>query len=512
MPLSNSVARRYTPPTCTLEIAAKQSPLSRWSDRPVWKQVRFQLHFDDPRVSQEEQLTIRGRQPQLEALSNVVDEYVQRFLNPETEPFPMPLALKTLGTHAVETDSQNFGVPVAAIAAAPPPVPSASQTPDLAAHSAVDPLVEPEFSQHAVRDRYGLALEPRGLTRHHLSLGELSTETTSGITLSTLQLFDLATALDEYQAEGVAVPTLNQAQWYQRPVVWGRIAAGMLLVLGLTPHLAQLLEGPMVMSEADVPTDSTGASSTDQQQQIATRVDPPSPAGIASAPIDPSALQTLPPPPPDGAVPVQPSFRGNLPNVAVAPQRSLPQVPASEESAPAVPPAPAPAPAAPSGNTITLPQLEPRSPEAPTALDIAPQQSARQAPSADEGEIAGLAAPEAESSAASESAAPSIASQSNPSAFDAAPQVAEARQYFQNNWTPPESLTQTLEYSLVLNPDGSIQQVIPLGQSAETYLDRTNMPLRGEVFVSPVEGGSTPRIRLVLSPDGRVRTFLESAN
>jgi hypothetical protein len=93
--------------------------------------------------------------------------------------------------------------------------------------------------------------------------------------------------------------------------------------------------------------------------------------------------------------------------------------------------------------------------------------------------------------------------------LDTIPQVAEAREYFKSRWQPPESLKHTLEYRLVLNQDGSLKQIIPLGQAAKVYLDRTNMPLLNEPFVSPLDIAGNPQLRLVLSPDSTVRTFME---
>ncbi len=90
--------------------------------------------------------------------------------------------------------------------------------------------------------------------------------------------------------------------------------------------------------------------------------------------------------------------------------------------------------------------------------------------------------------------------------------MSEVRTYFQDRWQPPEGLTQTLEYTISLGPDGSIQRIVPLGQSAGDYIDRTGMPLVGEPFVTPLQGNQNPKVRVVLSPDGQVRTFLESPN
>jgi len=81
MPLSNSILRRYTPPTCTLEIVSRSSPLSRWMGRSVLKQLRFDLRFDDPRLPEEQRVNIYGDRDQLETLSEVVTAYVQDLLN-----------------------------------------------------------------------------------------------------------------------------------------------------------------------------------------------------------------------------------------------------------------------------------------------------------------------------------------------------------------------------------------------------------------------------------------------
>jgi hypothetical protein len=508
MPWSNSVSRRYTPPTCTLEITAKGSPLSQWSDRPVWKNVRFQLHFDDPRLSSEQQITIRGSQTQLEALGETVDHYVQQCLlatagSPSWTPY-------RLREEPVEFDDPGqFHQPE------PATISGTLIPPALGSQVQSEP--ESRFGSAPTPDSpaaLGITLQPRGLTNHYLSLGRLATEISGpGIVLSTLQLFDLATALDEYRTEGLAIPTLNQPQWYKRPVVWGRIAAGVLLALGLTPHLASVWEGAGPVMQSEVPTSSESATSTDQQQQIAARVEPL--PKVESAPIDPFALQSLPPPPPDGAV--QPGApAAELPTVPVAPTPAAPQVPSGaqgtlNQAAPQVPPQPAPVPR--SDTVVTLPRVAPGEGSQPQ-LDITPQE-ARPGIAADvspQDEVAIAESPESAASTFSGDAARSAApaAPSAGTAFDTVPQVAEARQYFQNRWTPPESLSQTLEYRLVVNANGSIQEVVPLGQASATYLDRTNMPLRDEAFVSAPEGGRTLEMRLVLSPDGGVRTFLEA--
>jgi hypothetical protein len=69
-----------------------------------------------------------------------------------------------------------------------------------------------------------------------------------------------------------------------------------------------------------------------------------------------------------------------------------------------------------------------------------------------------------------------------------------------------------LEYSLQIDEKGSIQTIVPIGKAAADYIERTNMPLVGEPFVSAVSNGKNPKIRVVLRPNGRVQTFLEESN
>ena len=87
MPRSNSVIRRYTPPTCTLEILAQSSPLSRLMGKTVLNQLSFKLDFDDPALLAENKITITGDQEQLEVLSNAVTNYVQSLLQQSADSF-----------------------------------------------------------------------------------------------------------------------------------------------------------------------------------------------------------------------------------------------------------------------------------------------------------------------------------------------------------------------------------------------------------------------------------------
>ena len=63
----------------TLEVTAHPSPLSQWSDRPVVRQLRFNLWVEQP----QRQRLATGDQHQLVTLSDAVETYVQNHLTRE---------------------------------------------------------------------------------------------------------------------------------------------------------------------------------------------------------------------------------------------------------------------------------------------------------------------------------------------------------------------------------------------------------------------------------------------
>ncbi|XTZ10325.1 MAG: DUF4335 domain-containing protein, partial [cyanobacterium endosymbiont of Rhopalodia yunnanensis] len=71
------------------------------------------------------------------------------------------------------------------------------------------------------------------------------------------------------------------------------------------------------------------------------------------------------------------------------------------------------------------------------------------------------------------------------------------------------NLSQTLEYRLIVQPDGSLKQAVPLGKAAIVYYQKASIPTPGSAFVSSLDISENQTIRLVLSPNGRVKTFLE---
>jgi hypothetical protein len=93
--------------------------------------------------------------------------------------------------------------------------------------------------------------------------------------------------------------------------------------------------------------------------------------------------------------------------------------------------------------------------------------------------------------------------------LDTIPQVTEVRRFYQQQWQPTESQTQTLEYRLQILPDGRVQKTVPLGKAASLYLAQLPQPPAGEPLVSPLANEQPETIRLVLTPTGDVKAFLE---
>ena len=520
MPLSNSVLRRYTPPTCTLEIAAKTSPLSRWVGKSMMKDLRFELRFDDPRQSEDTPVTIRGNAGDLEMLGDAVNSYVQDFLNSSSMELPLTLGTSANGNNShLVSDVNHFA----------PNNPQVSEEPRFNNASSVGyPTSDPKMRSQSPRTPTEIYLQPKGLLSHELFLGALATtESGLAVDLSVLQLFDLATALDEYAAEVVALPKLNNPlPWKKTPPAWTSAAAMVLLAVGVTGGITFFNKQNKPQTTASkAGQTSPGLTPTPLLVPVVPVVIPlPTPVvppALAASPrLTPPPVVSIPTP---GTVIVPPlvkpnpgtSINSSPATVAILPRR--PTIPSSGSSgipslgAPSFSQRNAANPAV--GSTAPTQAIIPKAPTAPPALDLpkllptptsggtvtnqgSPTAAVRGSASADLRQGESTPAPPTANSKLS----------------DVIPQVAEVRSYLQQRWKPPSGLTQTLEYYLILNGDGSIQRIIPLGQAAGKYIDTTSIPLPGEPFVSGNIGGRNPKIRVVFTTDGKVATFLDQAN
>lgn len=517
--LSSSVLRRYTPPTCTLEIVAKDSPLSRWAGRPILRQLKFQLSLDDPRLSESEQVTLRGDRDQLDELAEAVSAYVQDFLQQSPALLYSALRSPALGSVNEEASEQIRDRETGSGSTATLSLVSPGDFQDSAADSTElgESNVAPLPSAPLVLQAPRISLKPEGLLSHRLILGSLATGASGPhLILSSLQLSDLATALDEYLADAMSLPELNRVRAVPAIPTWAKTAAMLVLTAGVTAATVKLFDRPEPALQTAV---SLTTPQTANQQAIANGQYGGQTLGVPSPPL--LSQQTLPPPPPAGAI-----ASSKLPGVAVPGTTTSPQISIGKPSALPAPIniQPQEAPSAKQAPSIEIEQAPvvaiapPPPPEVATRQAPAPNESSESEPEppnaeadSSEAAIASSRLAEEPQSASSE-AAGTTADSAETTAFDAIPQVSEVRTYFQDRWQPPEGLTQTLEYTISLGSDGSIQRIIPLGQSAGDYIDRTGMPLVGEPFVTPLPNNQNPKVRVVLSPDGQVRTFLESPN
>ena len=444
---------------------AENSSLSRWAEQPVVKDVRFHLKLDDPTLAQDRWVELHGDRTQLEDLRHTVNNYVQAFLD-QSQDFTSA-ALIDPGDHKTAI--------TATIASGEKTLPS-------------DRDINPGE----------IGLRPNGLLGHDLSLGDLATEASGAvIRLSTLQLFDLATALDDYSADLLELPTLPKTGWFRGRENWAQSAAIAVAVVGLSASALKLLDSSMAPT-AMAPTLSQGTSSNDQR--IATQISP-SVVDKATPPI--ISAEKLPSIPAVGA-----SSKIGIPTLA-APQPTpgelaKPTLPSSK-SLPQSSIATVPITGIPGRPTIISGETNAATESSKINSSAATLDSAAVA----SGQVAAAPMESIGRSPASRSAVRGGDRAANATAFDTIPQVAEVRTYFQQRWKPPEGLTQTLEYSLILAPNGSIQSIVPLRQLSGDYIDRTGMPLVGDPFVSALSNERSAKIRLVLTADGKVQAFLE---
>jgi Domain of unknown function (DUF4335) len=486
--MSSSVLRRYTPPTCTLEVAAIGSALSRWTEQEVLKNLRFELSFDDPKMNSAQQVTIQGDRNQLEALWEAVSGYVQSLLLHPMETLGQPS--DRVGQIEGYLNGDGTGDPL-----------QMTQRDQEDLPNTVDPLHDA-----------GINLQPQGNLNHALHLGTLASEAAAVIPLTTLQLFDLANALDEYHAEALTLPSLGRPRWLSVvPKGWMQVAAAAVLVVGVSVPMVRFI------TNLSAPQTVNTASTKDVEISTAQRAgDLPAPVSPGATPPPLTLTPLKPPAPPPVGTTVFPAPVPGVPSLPKTPSSPAPAQPTTieipgEPNLSVVPRnSPSAASAPPTDAETTPPRLEGTG----DGEDVAPPTATPDAATPDAANsvdnqlaAAGLAAPESSANtrslAGSSERSAAIPASSN--------QAEEVKTYFQQKWQPPQGLTDTLEYRLLLNADGSLQRILPLGNASANFLDRTNMPLLGEPFVSPTIDGKKPQIRVVLEPDGNVKTFLEYA-
>jgi len=421
---------RFTPPTCTLEIKGKKSPLSRWQNRDLLDRVQFKLSFDDPRLPSDRQIIIEGDQQDLEQLKMVVNDYLENLL------------------HASFTHKER---------------------------------VNQDFNT----TKNNPYLRSTGLVSQELFLGTLKGDRDRDkIELSTTQLFDLVTALQAYDTKISALSQLNQRRQKPSILIWGGVAAGLILAVGIAKVLLPT-SSVQNIAESAKPESSTSIRELD-------RVVPPSAPQRAKKTLQPkpnntlSSTKRLPPPP---AVDT-PKPKPNIPDPAdyplskVARNSGFDSPTKQTESVIVIPPNTKPAASnfkEPKNNTKIIPEVNQKN---EIQKDFAELSN--------------------DSIINSDNSVETVIKPAKKLS-----QIEQVQAYFSSRWQPPADLKQSLEYRLKLNADGSIKKVIPIGKAAKMYLTQTNIPVQREKFIDPVTQSQSTKIRLLLNPDGGVKVFTE---
>jgi Domain of unknown function (DUF4335) len=267
MESNNLTTRTYTAPTCALIVSTKTEPrLNRQSAVPM----DFILHLEDPDRSETDRIALHGQAQQLDRLQQVVNKYISELV----AQFPLPGAKRIVAIDEPVPGVEARTAPIPEPAADTPS--SASLNPHLdprAARSGIlknlpglqkdntsapppasssddRSIIDKLLGRRPKPDPYATIIRPIGsgdgramptaghqsatnhpyLTGvsdesvggevrqrsldHQLHLGNLATPASGEtIVLSAIQLFDLATVLDEYAAEKLAIspPTPSTA-------------------------------------------------------------------------------------------------------------------------------------------------------------------------------------------------------------------------------------------------------------------------------------------------------------
>ncbi|XLQ11539.1 MAG: DUF4335 domain-containing protein [cyanobacterium endosymbiont of Epithemia adnata isolate EadnSB Bon19] len=482
---SNTPIRRYTPPTCTLELWDKRSYLSRWREEGYPKELNFVLNFDDPKLLEEQQVTLQGDLPQLEVLCDVVACYVQNLLYQTVNCLTV--------THQVSFEKTTCSSELSSSK------PSSEE---------IDELNLPP------------SLQPKGFLSHQLNLGFLETQAShSFVSLTSSQLFDLLNALEDYK-EDMSVLSSSKTS-IQRQGIWVWTWTTVVVLLSIAIPIL----GPKWfyrLNSGDVSLIQNQESS----EQMLSFLDvlppvPPPPSAPIPSPSMPPMLDTkdiLPPPekisitdPPlrNPSVDIKPPTSPVLSPLSVlpfaSPQLSTTnnyyqvhnQLSAEDILTLQVSKIPTIMPFSPLAVTDRINAI----PSIPTSPSLQAEALVERFPEKQTSEIP-IVNPLSEDNIFAEST-------SQTTLLDVIPQVSEARQYFQQRWQPPRNLSQTLEYRLIVQSDGSLKQAVPLGKAAIVYYQKASIPTPGSAFVSALDLSENQTIRLVLSPNGRVKTFLE---
>ncbi len=440
----SSILQQYSAPTCKLEISANPSALSHWAKKLALKNPRFLLKFEDPRVSEDQWTTLRGDRIKLEALTEAVATYIQGFLS----------------------QSQNLE--------------QSENSKDLTG------ILLPEFSNQII------SLQPKGLLSHTLHLGPIvSDRSERTLTLSSTQLADLASVLDEHSSETLAIPTLNrETAWMRSPIAWGKIAALSLLSVGVTATVLRQFDPK--------PAPTLIASQSQASDQRLTPPSIPQPTPTIPILVQPNTLPGIQPPP--IAISPNPPLTSNSVTVNKNTPPSLTPAPSTDnpkENKLIIPIAPQPEATNPIGNqSLKNESGTPPTPARPQALMRKGQPSA---PTPATAPIvtnpSSRTSADANTDAESEPAPPLPGDLSN--------QIEVIQSKVPTKWTPPDKLSRDISYLMNVSAAGTVISVAPEGEGAPAAL--AVVPKSGDTIAPPLAKNSQPYgVRIFFFANGEV--------
>lgn len=488
---SNSF-RRYTPPTCTLEIYHPHSLWGTFGPKPFPQHFSFQLHFDDPRLPQDDRSSIVGDRNLLERFRQKVDEYINNYLKIDN------IIEECLACELPSENQEDF----------------ISITRDSAYRHRLfyHSLFPKEEIIEVVLTNTQLLDFLNALSSYHLDSSKPTTIVDESIS-SNLGLSIFLTALVCLVGGGIwwryekqMASNTNEEQFIQediKPNIEGVVPPSSLDPNTLPPIIAPEVpenlknRNPLLPPSRVTPppqvNEPNGANNgivnnNNGNQQAEVIISPP--------PLAPS-ISNLPPPPmmmensntsniigiKPSLSPVNPSFQSNQ-----TPVISTPQYPSRLSSLPVLQSSNSekiqnPLPTS-SKNTpnVIQPGINTLNSVSPSVIENMPNFSQQ---------ISKL------DSSLNDQKSGSVVSN-------------DVKKYFQNKWQPPENLKQSIEYRLNFSQNGSLSKITPIGQVAIIFLDRTQMPLLGEKIASSFTDTDQVTVRLILSPNGNVQTFNES--
>ena len=255
MALNNSNKHTYKAPTCVLNIESQDR---RSSQQNRANAVDFTLHLDDPDSSRSEQVTLQGSWQQLTSLQQVTSQYIAELvakfplptINDRAPKFNEPASPSTdrwrslserestTSEHQlnpldrdrdrnleISTNESELQDQFSEESVSPAGLFSIQSVSKLLGHSDDRPQGKPRFRQQPLKDPVISSNTPQPPTLiggessldHKLHLGDLATPKSGTVlTISAIQLFDLATILDECCADKVNNPQQIEAKTADR--------------------------------------------------------------------------------------------------------------------------------------------------------------------------------------------------------------------------------------------------------------------------------------------------------